>query len=68
MPFDTVDFSADATLMFGLVADLDKVPVTSDDRSFSLTASDASKVLGYDVKELGRDETELAAYLDLARD
>ncbi len=67
-PFDTVDFSAVATLMLGLVANLDKVTVTSDDHSYSLTASDASKVLGYDVKELGRDETRLAAYLDLARD
>ena len=67
-PFDTVDFSAVATLMLGLVANLDKVSVTSDDHSYSLTASNASKLLGYDVKELGRDETRLAAYLDLARD
>ncbi len=65
-PFDTVDFSANATLMLGLVANLDKVSVTSDDHSYSLTASNASKVLGYDVKELGRDRTKLAAYLDLA--
>jgi len=51
-----------------LVASLDKVSVTSDDHSYSLTASDASKVLGFDVKELDRDEGKLAEYLDLARD
>ncbi len=67
-PFDIVDFSANATLMLGLVANLDKVSITSDDDSYSLTTSDASKALGYDVKELGRDEAKLAAYLDLARD
>ena len=67
-PFDNVDFSSDATLMLGLVANLDKVSVTSDDHFYSLTASDASKVLGFDVKELGRDEGKLAEYLDLARD
>jgi len=67
-PFDNVDFSADATLMLGLVANLDTVSVTSGDHSYSLNASDASKVLGFDVKDLGRDETKLAAYLDLARD
>jgi Domain of unknown function (DUF4825) len=67
-PFGDVDFSSNATLMLGLVANLDKVSVTSDDQSYSLTASDASEALGFDVKELGRDETKLAEYLDLARD
>lgn len=66
-PFDNADFSANATLMLGLIANLDKISVTSDDHSYSLTASNASKVLGYDVKELGRDRTKLAAYLDLVR-
>jgi len=42
-------------------------PVTSDDYSYSYPSSDASSVLGYHGKELGRDETTLAAYLDLAR-
>lgn len=67
-PFDSVDFSTDATLMLGLVANLDRVSVTSEDDSYSLTASDASTALGYDVKELGRDETTLAEYVDLAHD
>jgi hypothetical protein len=67
-PFDDVDFSAGATLMLGLVANLDTVSVTSGEHSYSLTASDASTALGFDVKELGRDEAKLAAYLDRARD
>lgn len=67
-PFDDVDFSANATLMLGLVANLDTVSVTSGGHSYSLTASDASTALGYDVKKLGRDEATLASYLDLARD
>ncbi|WP_158274470.1 DUF4825 domain-containing protein [Cellulomonas sp. WB94] len=67
-PFDDVDFSANATLMLGLVSNLDMVSVTADDHSYSLTASAASTSLGFDVKELGRDETKLEAYLDLARD
>lgn len=67
-PFDSIDFGANATLMLGLVANLDEVFVTSDDHSYSLTASEASKALGFDVKELGRDKTQLAAYLDDSRD
>ena len=67
-PFDNVDFSGNSTLMLGLVANLDTVSVTSGDHSCTLTASDASTALGYDVKKLGRDEATLASYLDLARD
>lgn len=67
-PFDDVDFSADATLMLGLVANLDQVSVTSDGHTYSLTASDASAALGFDVKELGRVKTTLAAYVDRSRD
>jgi len=67
-PFDNVDFSADATLMLGLVANLDQVFVTSDEHSYSLRAADASRALGFDVKDLGRDRTKLAAYLNQARD
>ena len=67
-PFDAVDFSASSTLMLGLVANLDTVSVTSGDHFSSLTASDASTALGFDVKELGRDEAKLTAYLDLSRD
>ena len=67
-PFDSTDFSGNATLLLGLVANLDKVSVTSGNHAYSLTAADASKELGYDVKELGRDQSKLAAYLDSSRD
>ncbi len=67
-PFDDVDFSADATLMLGLVANLDQVSVTSDGHTYSLTASDASTALGFDVKDLGRDKARLTAYVDRSRD
>ena len=67
-PFDRTDFSGQATLLLGLVANLDKVSVTSSEHAYSLTASAASKDLGYDVKELGRDQSRLTAYLDANRD
>ena len=67
-PFDRTDFSGKATLLLGLVANLDKVSVTSGEHAYSLTAADASKELGYDVKDLGRDQGKLTAYLDSSRD
>ncbi|MGV8978959.1 MAG: DUF4825 domain-containing protein [Cellulomonas sp.] len=67
-PFDDVDLSSSATLMLGLVANLGTVSVTSEDHIYSLTSSDASAALGFDVKELGRDEAKLADYLDLIDD
>jgi hypothetical protein len=33
-----------------------------------LSEADASKELGYDVKDLGRDQSKLGAYLDSSRD
>jgi uncharacterized protein DUF4825 len=67
-PFDDTDLSEQATLLLGLVANLDKVSLTSGGHAYSLTSAGASKALGYDVKELGRDQGKLGAYLDLARD
>lgn len=63
-PFTDTDFSEPATLLLGLVANLDEVTLTSSGHAYSLTAAAASKDLGYDVKELGRDRTRLTAYLD----
>jgi len=54
VPFDEVDFSADAALMQCPVANLDTVSVTSGDHSDSLTACDVSTTLGNDVKGPGR--------------
>ena len=67
-PFDATDFSEPATLLLGLVTNLDKVSVTSSGHAYSLTAAAASQNLGYDVKELGRDQSRLTAYLDASRD
>lgn len=67
-PFDRTDFSGLTTFLLGLVANLDQVSVTSSEHACSLTAAAASKDLGYDVKELGRDQIRLTAYLDANRD
>lgn len=67
-PFDATDFSEPATLLLGLVTNLDKVSVTASGHAYSLTAAAASKDLGYDVKELGRDQRRLTAYLDAHSD
>lgn len=67
-PFADTDFSEQATLLLGLVDNLDEVSVTSGEHAYSLTADAASGELGYDVKELGRDQRRLTAYLDANRD
>jgi hypothetical protein len=67
-PFASTDFSGNATLLLGLVANLDKVSVTSGAQAYSLTSAGASRKLGYDVKELGRDRSRLTAYLEASRD
>ena len=58
-PFDTVDFTAPATLLLGTIANLDRVEVTSGTDRIALTSAEASAKLGFDVKELGRDEAKL---------
>lgn len=67
-PFDATDFREPATLLLGLVTNLDRVSVTSSGHAYSFTAASASKDLGYDVKELGRDQSRLTAYLDANSD
>jgi hypothetical protein len=67
-PFADIDFSVNATLLLGLVGNLDQVSVTSGQRTYSLSAVGASHRLGYDVKVLGRDRSKLTAYLDADRD
>ncbi|MDQ2757857.1 MAG: DUF4825 domain-containing protein [Actinomycetota bacterium] len=61
-PFDSVDFTHPATLLLGTIENLNRVEVTSGTDSFSLTSSEASATLGFDVKELGRDMPKLLAY------
>jgi len=67
-PFDDIDFSGNATLLLGLVANLDHVSVTSGTHTYTLSEADASKELGYDVKDLGRDQNKLKVYLDSSQD
>ena len=67
-PFDGTDFSEQATLLLGLVDNLDEVSVTSHGQAYSLSAPAASKELGYDVKELGRDKGRLTAYVSANSD
>jgi hypothetical protein len=62
-PFEAVDFTPQATLMLGLVGNLERVEVTSGERSQTFTSAEVSRQLGYDVKTLARDEAKLREYL-----
>jgi hypothetical protein len=63
-PVDRDDVSDAATLLLGLIGNLDEVSVTAGEQAFSFTADSVSDDLGYDVKNLGRDRSRLAAYLE----
>jgi len=67
-PFADTDHSGDATLLLGLVANLDEVTITAGPDAFSLSTDAASQELGYDVKQLGRDRAALERYLEQAED
>lgn len=67
-PFEATDFSEPATLLLALVSNLGEVSVTAGGQAYSLTAAAASQDLGYDVKELGRDQGRLREYLDADTD
>lgn len=67
-PFDATDFSGQATLLLGLVTNLDKVSITSGEDGYSLHAAAASQDLGYDVKQLGREQRTLVRYLERTSD
>ncbi|MGO4597067.1 DUF4825 domain-containing protein [Terrabacter sp. 2RAF25] len=67
-PFDQTDFASPSTLLLGTIGNLDAVHVKAADRSFDLTAAQATKQLGYDVKTLGRDQKKLTAYVDTLAD
>jgi hypothetical protein len=58
-PFDTGDVTTRARLLLGTIANLDRLAVTSRTDSSVLTSEEATKKLGFDVKELGRDEAKL---------
>ena len=64
-PFESIDFSEQETLLLGLVGNVDVVSIepASGGPGHVLTTAAASQVLGHDVKDLGRDQRSLAAYL-----
>lgn len=53
-----------ATVLLGLIANLDRVTLSCADQKRTVTAADASKALGFDVKALGQDKTRLDAYVE----
>jgi hypothetical protein len=61
---DTTDFTAPATLLLATVGNLDEVHVVGGPTDYSLTTTRASAALGYDVKQLGRDEGRLRQYVE----
>ena len=63
-PVDPTEFSHAATLLLGLVGNLDEVLITSGAISYSLTGAIATEDLGYDVKELGQDQGRLTEYVE----
>ena len=65
-PFDAADFSDQAVLLLGLIANLDEVSITAEQDGSSLSAAAASRDLGHDVKQLGRDRSSLVRHLELA--
>lgn len=67
-PFDTIDFTPQATLMLGLVENLGQVTVSSGDSTRTFTSDQVSRRLGYDVKSLGQDEAKLRDYLQSLED
>ena len=67
-PFDPDDVRRQATLLLGLVGNLDEVSITDGQDDYSLTAAQASHDLGHDVKRLGQDQQTLVRYLERAGD
>ncbi|MGZ4599435.1 MAG: DUF4825 domain-containing protein [Oryzihumus sp.] len=62
-PFRSTDFSAPATVLLGLVTNLDRVTVAAGGQTYALTAAGATTSLGYDVKSLGQHRDKLVAYV-----
>ncbi|WP_374968326.1 DUF4825 domain-containing protein [Terrabacter sp. BE26] len=67
-PFEQTDFSEAATILLGTVRNLDAVHVTSQGKTYSLTAREATATLGHDVKTLGTDRAALAVYIRSSED
>lgn len=61
--FEIIDFSQYSTELLGLIKNLDYVEITDGKSTYKLTAAEASKTLGHDVKKFGTDPSKLEQYL-----
>ena len=62
-PFAPTDWSQPATLLLGLIANVEQVTFTAGRDTVTFTAASASTTAGFDVKQLGKDQKVLADYL-----
>lgn len=62
--FNELDLTSDAILLLGLIENLDHIEITNGDVNFTLNVSDASDILGYDVKEIGKSMGALLEFLE----
>jgi len=63
-PFSSLDFSQNATVLLGLIKNLDYVEITDGNNTYKLTAEEASAALGHDVKEFGSNPKKIEAYFE----
>lgn len=67
-PFPATDFHQPAALLLGLIGNADEVTFTSGGDTYSLTAAQASRDVGFDVRRLGQDRGALEAYVRQSTD
>lgn len=61
-----LDLNPDAILLLGLIENLDHVIITSGDVEFTLNAAEASDMLGYDIKDIGKSREALLEFLEIS--
>ena len=62
-PLADTDFNQPATLLLGLIGNVDVVTFAAGSETHTFTSTSASKTAGFDVKKLGKDQKALADYL-----
>ena len=62
-PFAATDFDQAATLLLGLIANVDEVTFDAGRETHTFTSASATKAAGFDVKQLGKDQKVLTDYL-----
>lgn len=65
---DSIDFEMQATELLGLVSNTDYVEIKTGTRIYRLSTEEATKKLGYDVKQLGSSKESLRAYMQKSID